>query len=115
MHAQRANTDKALFDLDVMQNRMLQADRELRDQQSANASKAVENTTRQAELRRADQEVARVRQAILHSSKLKDAQQKRLNVIDQDRAELHRDHETLKTQVARALQAVRFSARVRSR
>jgi len=41
-----------------------------------------------------------VRQAAQQSSKLKETQQKRLNSIDQERADLSRDHETLKTQAA---------------
>ena len=99
LRAQRLNTEKSLSELDTMRGRMLKAEGELQDQQGANASKLAENTERQVELRRTDQEIASVRQAAQQLSKLKEAQQKRLNVIDQERAVLNKDHETLKTQV----------------
>jgi len=100
LRAQRVSTDKALGELENMRGRLVKAEADLREQQGDNADRLAENTARQVELRRTDQEITRVRQAAQHSSKLKEAQQKRLNVIDQERADLNKDHETIKTQAA---------------
>jgi len=100
LRVQNFSTEKALLELETMKERMVKAEGGLKDQLSANAEKVAENVIRQAELMKTDQEIAKVRQVTQSSSKQKETQQKRLNMLDQERAELNRDHETLKTQAA---------------
>jgi len=98
LHGQRSGTEKASFDLEAVNEHMLKTESELSIQLANNADDLAESAMRQAELRRTDADIAKIRQVAQSSSKHKEAQQKRLNTLDQERAELTRDHETLRTQ-----------------
>ena len=98
LRLQKAGTDKAQEALEATKERVLKHEAELKEQQAINQQRVAENAAKQAELRKTDQEITRVRQAGQTSAKLKEAQQKRLNVIDQERDDLQQQHESLRTQ-----------------
>lgn len=98
INSQRVHTDQALQELEGTKYRLSQAEGELKERQAANSAKVAENNELSEELKRVDQEISAQRSAAHKATKNKDALQKRLNVIDQERSDLKKDQESLKTQ-----------------
>mmetsp|Transcript_9593 Transcript_9593/g.21709 ORF Transcript_9593/g.21709 Transcript_9593/m.21709 type:complete len:385 (-) Transcript_9593:1410-2564(-) len=98
LRAQRTNTERGLVEVETVRARMVKLLAALDRQQNVNVTKIAENIARQVDLRRIDQEITNVRQAVQQKSKFREAQQKRLNIVDQERAGFIKFHETLNTQ-----------------
>jgi len=98
LKVQKSKTDKTVRELDHAKTRLLKSETDLKEQLALNQTKQVENQARSSELRKTDSDIASLYQEVSRATKLKDAQLKRLKVIDSERQALKRESETIRGQ-----------------
>jgi len=85
-------------ELDLAKGRLQKSETDLDEQLALNQTKLVENQAISNELRKTGSDIATLHQEVSRATKLKDAQLKKIKVIDSERQVLKREAETIRGQ-----------------
>jgi len=111
LRLQRLQTEKANKDVEVSRGKLSKVELDFKDQSAINVGQIAENAAQQAALREEEEEVSRLRQECQRLSKVKDQQNKRLRAVEEERIEVRRSLEGLKSQAAQLEREIEIERR----